>query len=74
MRVFWLGRMPGGGIWRLKPDKMDALNDCGVADDIVTDIIDANNENQRLQTVWQEISAPAKIREKKANTNTKTKT
>ena len=40
--------MPGGRIGRLKPDKMDAFNDCEVADDIVTDIINVNNENERL--------------------------
>ena len=48
--VFWLGRMPGGRIGRLKPDKMDAFNDCEVADDIVTDIINVNNENERSWT------------------------
>ena len=48
--VFWLGRMPGGRIGRLKPDKMDAFNDCEVADDIVTDIIHVNNENERSWT------------------------
>ena len=48
--VFWLGRMPESHIGRQKPDKMDAFNDCEVADDIVTDIINVNNENERSWT------------------------
>ena len=48
--VFWLGRMPESRIGRQKPDKMDAFNDCEVADDIVTDIIHVNNENERSWT------------------------
>ena len=52
MTVLWLGRMPGGRIGRLKPDKKDAFYDCKVADDIVTDIINVNNENERSWTEW----------------------